>query len=266
MKQDTIKLIQQGLNKHFKQKLYIDGKVGRKTYLAISKVSLIPNHWGNNRKLVGFIQVLALVEGFNAGPIDGHIGPQTLYALDLLETLFRTGKKDDNWRDESEIIETQKDPFVPLQNYKDMVRYYGEVGTNQTKVQLPHPVRIAWDLNKKITRFTCHEKVADSIARVLTRVVDYYGPEQYVKLGLDIWAGTLNVRKIRGGRSYSIHSWGVAIDWMSEQNQLRWGKNRALLAKPIYNKWWELWEEERWVSLGREKNFDWMHCQRARLR
>ena len=35
--------------------------------------------------------------------------------------------------------------------------------------------------------------------------------------------------------------------------------------KADYDKWWEFWEEEGAVSLGRARDFDWMHVQFARL-
>ena len=40
---------------------------------------------------------------------------------------------------------------------------------------------------------------------------------------------------------------------------------RFAFARPEYNMWWKLWEEEGWVSLERQRNFDWMHVQAARL-
>jgi hypothetical protein len=46
-----------------------------------------------------------------------------------------------------------------------------------------------------------------------------------------------------------------------EQNQLRWGKDRAVFAKPEYDKFWEIVEKHGGVSLGRERNYDWMHFQ-----
>jgi hypothetical protein len=80
-----------------------------------------------------------------------------------------------------------------------------------------------------------------------------------------LFGGCLNVRRMRGGSAWSMHSWGIAFDFDPDRNQLRWGRDRAAFAKPEYNKWFELWEEEGAVSLGRVRNFDWMHVQFARL-
>ncbi|MFH1874164.1 MAG: hypothetical protein ABH859_03140 [Pseudomonadota bacterium] len=151
----------------------------------------------------------------------------------------------------------------PAQNQAELVRYYGEVGENQVKLALPYPHKLAWDLNTTINRFSCHEKVHDSIKRVLERTLDHYGLERIQDLGLDLWGGCLNVRKTRGGSQYSTHSWGIALDYDPSNNQLNWGRDRARLARPEYEMWWKFWEQEGWTSLGRAKNYDWMHVQAA---
>ena len=40
---------------------------------------------------------------------------------------------------------------------------------------------------------------------------------------------------------------------------------RPRLAQPDGETFWKLWEDEGWVSLGRARNYDWMHVQAARL-
>ncbi len=62
-----------------------------------------------------------------------------------------------------------------------------------------------------------------------------------------------------------MHSWGIAVDYDPERNLVKWGRDRATFAKSEYDTWWKLWEEEGWVSLGRTRNFDWMHVQAAKL-
>ena len=46
---------------------------------------------------------------------------------------------------------------------------------------------------------------------------------------------------------------------------LRMDSTEAEFAKPEYDKWWECWEDEGWTSLGRTRDFDWMHVQAAHL-
>jgi hypothetical protein len=132
------------------------------------------------------------------------------------------------------------------------------------RVDGPYPLRLSWDLNTTVSRIACHEKVAPSLGRVLAGVLDHYGPDAVRELRLDRFGGCYNPRKKRGGTSWSTHAWGIALDFDPERNRLQWGRDRAVFARPVYDRWWELWEAEGWISLGRVANFDWMHVQAAR--
>lgn len=222
------------------------------------------------RRLIAAWQLICLEAGVHeVGAIDGYRGPSTDNAIDILESLERTGLRP-NWREERE-----EEPPLPLTeptnaiiwpHQKNVSKYYGNVGQNQTMLYVPYMHKIAWEPHKTIARFSIHEKCHDSALRVLTRVLDHYGPERIVQLRLDYWAGCLNVRPMKGTKNTpSMHSWGIAIDYDSERNQYKWGRDRASFAKPDYDKWWELWEEEGWLSLGRARNYDWMHVQAARV-
>jgi hypothetical protein len=74
-------------------------------------------------------------------------------------------------------------------------------------------------------------------------------------------------RKInkRGGSTPSTHAFGAAIDHDPCNNRLRWGRLKARLANPSCEEFWRIWESEGWVSLGRTKNYDWMHIQAVKL-
>ena len=109
----------------------------------------------------------------------------------------------------------------PKQTTSELNKYYGKVGTNQTKLELPYTMTIAWNKAQKVNRITVHEKVHDSAKRVFDRIADHYSPEEIVKHGLDLFGGSLNVRKIRGGNRWSTHAWGIAIDFDPIRNQLR---------------------------------------------
>ena len=102
------------------------------------------------------------------------------------------------------------------------------------------------------------------LQRMRLIVLAHYGPDGVRELRLDRYGGCFNPRKKRGGTSWSTHAWAIALDFDPERNRLQWGRERAAFARPEYHRWWELWEEEGWVSLGRVANFDWMHVQAAR--
>lgn len=147
---------------------------------------------------------------------------------------------------------------------RECEKFYGRVGENQTMCKLPFEMVIAWDPAKKIKKFSCHKKVAPHLERIFARTLEYYGETKLKDLRLHYFGGCLNVRKMRGGKALSMHSWGIAVDLDPERNQLRWGRDKASFAKLPYNKFWEFVYDEGAISLGREANYDWMHFQFAR--
>jgi hypothetical protein len=154
----------------------------------------------------------------------------------------------------------------PKQNYDSMVQFYGPVGENQTQIVLPYEMYLAWDSKSKVKKVTCNEKCAKSLHSIFEKTLKTYGLVDIQKLKLDSFGGCLNVRKMRGSTtSWSIHSWGAAIDLDPNNNMLRWGRDKAAFAKKEYEEFWRIVESEGWTSLGRVKNYDWMHFQAANL-
>lgn len=143
--------------------------------------------------------------------------------------------------------------------------FYGKPGTNHTSLVLPYPMRIAWDKGTHITKFTINVKCHDSALRVFNKIKDRYSMDKITELGLDLFGGCYNNRPMRGGTVLSMHAFACAIDFDPERNQLKWSRKQARLAKPDCNEFWEAWESEGWTSLGRARDFDWMHVQAANL-
>lgn len=154
----------------------------------------------------------------------------------------------------------------PKQNYDSMVQFYGPVGENQTQIILPYQMYLAWDSSSKVKKITCNEKCSQSLYSIFEKTFKTYGLKDIQKLKLDSFGGCLNVRKMRGSTtSWSIHSWGAAIDLDPDNNMLKWTKDKATFARKEYDEFWKIVESEGWVSLGRVKNYDWMHFQAAIL-
>ncbi|MCG8688347.1 MAG: hypothetical protein MI892_25975 [Desulfobacterales bacterium] len=264
MKKSTIEFIQAQLNEMGIDAGPEDGILGPKTTAALDQITQIPSGWPKTRKAVAFIQILAEKNNIETGEVDGYWGPQTEYAFEVLQTVLIQKEEELIWRPEE--IEDQNPNDWPSQTPdSSLLNYYGPVGKNQARIHLPYPHKLAWKTTQTVNSYLCHEKVHDSLLRVLSRVLDHYGHDDIKKLRLDLWGGCLNVRKKRGGNSYSLHSWGIAVDYDPSHNKLKWGRDRAHFANREYDTWWRLWEEEGWLSLGRTRNFDWMHIQAAKL-
>lgn len=230
-----------------------------------------------------WLQSRLTAHGFPCGVIDGIVGDKTIRALKAFEKA--KGLPVDGTAD-PRVVEALRasssngggrmperdepaDPSPVVKNVwprqSAVPAFYGAVGTHQARVALPFRMKLAWDKSVTVTSMTLHEKVADSAARCFERIADAYDEKARADLGLDLFGGSLNVRKMRGGSSYSMHSWGIAIDFDPERNQLKWGRDRARLAKPDALTFWRIWEDEGWVSLGRARGYDFMHVQAARL-
>lgn len=153
----------------------------------------------------------------------------------------------------------------PKQNFTAMTAFYGPVGEGMVLMNLPYEMYLAWDERSKIKRISCNEKCSRSLYKIFETTLKTYGLSDIKKLKLDSFGGCLNVRKMRGGSSWSIHSWGAAVDLDPDRNLLKWGRDRAAFAKKEYNEFWRIVESEGWTSLGRSRNYDWMHFQAANL-
>lgn len=134
-------------------------------------------------------------------------------------------------------------------------------GSYLTTIQLPYPMRLAWDKNTKVKTMRCHRLIANDFLNVFNELLEVYGYEKIVELGIDLFGGCFNFRAMRGGSDYSRHSWGIAIDLDPERNQLKETSKTARFARPEYAKMIEIFNKHGFVSLGKEKNYDWMHFE-----
>jgi hypothetical protein len=232
-----------------------------------------------------WLQSRLTAHGYAVGPIDGVIGPTTISAIRAFQKargLEITGKADGSTvamlRNPSSAVLPEKIAGVPPRDeeapggpktqwprQRDVLAFYGPVGTSQTQIEIPFDMVLSWDRSTRVRKMTLHTKVADSAKRVLEAVAGIYSPQERAGLGLDVFGGSLNVRRMRGGSAYSMHSWGIAIDFDPERNQLNWKAPVARLSHKDAVPFWQAWEAEGWLSLGRARDFDWMHIQAARL-
>ena len=133
-----------------------------------------------------------------------------------------------------------------------------EQGTYLTTIVLPYP--FVYD-GKPVSKMRCHKLVADKFLAVFNDILAHYGLTEIQRLGIDKYGGCFNYRKMRGGTQLSRHSWGVAIDLDPQRNLLKEPSATARFARPEYKPMIDIFYKHGFVSLGREKNYEWMHFE-----
>lgn len=128
-------------------------------------------------------------------------------------------------------------------------------------IALPYPMRIAWDTDSSINSMRCHKLVADKFIAVFNDLLSHYGYKKIKELGIDLYGGCFNYRRMRNGSAWSMHAWGVAIDLDPARNTLKETKKTARFARPEYKPMIDIFYKHGFISLGREKDFDWMHFE-----
>ena len=230
-----------------------------------------------------WLQSRLTAHGYPVGIIDGVLGTKTLAALTAFQRAYRlpvtrradaatvealrrsssNGPGQPDRPASNEAGRPSRNSPWPHQN--DVERFYGPVGTSQGRLELPFQMVLAWDRRRTVKRITLHTKVIESAGRAFAEIAETYSDRERRDLGINVFSGSLNVRRMRGGTRYSMHSWGIAIDFDNQRNGLRVKAPKARLSHADAVPFWQSWEREGWTSLGRERNFDWMHVQAARI-
>lgn len=272
MKTSEIKLIQTYLTNSNFYEYDINGKLDSNTNLAIESAlssysSELPDNWlvwTSTRKAIAYLQCICNELDIETGDIDGLYGPQTESASHLLKVLHETGALPRAFAD---IVPVRANPHnFPIERDSELNDSYGQpCSARLVKVACPWELRLDWNLRSTTNTISIHEKLSDSLALILNNAYDIYGIEGIKKYGLDRYGGSFNCRKKRGSTtSWSTHAWGISIDWYPSKNKLKWDSEKSSLAHQDLDQWWELWEREGWLSLGRSEDRDWMHVQAAK--
>lgn len=141
---------------------------------------------------------------------------------------------------------------------------FGLPGREDALVSIVPPYPLLYE-GKPVRSIRVHGAIAPHVQAALQEVLDHYGQEEIRRLGLDQYGGSYNLRPTSSGGSLSMHAWGIALDFAPATNALRTKAPAATLSHPDCETWWRIWEAHGAVSLGRQRDFDWMHLQFARL-
>lgn len=145
---------------------------------------------------------------------------------------------------------------------KELTKKYGT--PNETGKGYLVTIELPYDFyygGKAVKKMSCHKLVADKFKAVFEEILTVYGLEKIQALGINKYGGCFNYRKMRGGTELSKHSWGVAIDLDPERNLLKENHRTARFARPEYKPMIDIFYKHGFLSLGREKDYDWMHFE-----
>ena len=135
-------------------------------------------------------------------------------------------------------------------------------GKNMVQMNLPYPMRLAWDTHTSVTKITCHKKLVPAFTKVFNELLAHYGLAKIQELGIDLYGGCFNYRLMRGSKTrLSTHSWGTAIDLDPARNTLKETSKTARFARKEYKPMLDIFEANGFYSLGKHEDRDWMHWQ-----
>lgn len=141
---------------------------------------------------------------------------------------------------------------------------FGKPGNEQALTSIVPPYPLYFE-GQQVRTIRVHSLIATHVQQALREVLAHYGQEAIHRLGLDIYGGSYAYRATSSGNSLSMHAWGIALDFAPETNAYSTRAPRATLSSPECRKWWEIWEAHGATSLGRQRDYDWMHLQFASL-
>lgn len=170
--------------------------------------------------------------------VDGFWGPKSIAACQsYLRSLMPA---ESNW---------------PRPSQESLQGFYGSPGNELELVSVNvEGLGLKYD-GKPVKSLRCHDRVADSLKRVLTALSTTH-PEILAQ-----YAGVYNNRTMRGGSLPSLHARGAAIDLAADTNMLKqsWPVSATMPLEVM-----EVFAQEGWVGLGWLIGRDAMHFQATR--
>lgn len=103
----------------------------------------------------------------------------------------------------------------------------------------------------------CHKLCAASLQAALQEIFDVLGERDFIDQGWNVFGGCWSYRRKTGGRSWSTHAWGAAVDLNPGENGWK-VPTTSFAATGI-----DIMEAHGWLSGGRAWRHDYMHFQRA---
>jgi len=131
---------------------------------------------------------------------------------------------------------------------------------NLVKFIPPFQLVTAWDPTQRVSAVKCHRLVADSLKRIFVRIWKHYGSQAAIEaVGLHLWGGAYEHRRVSGSDSLSTHAWGAGVDWNPAANPRgkTWYPGGGMMPEPVI----VFFREEGWSWGGFFANPDAMHFE-----
>jgi len=257
MTKEVVRLAQRALAKGAAYDGDLDGIAGAQTLAAVWRVDgprpAGMRAWPRERQAVAGAQMILRNLGYAFGAIDGYLGPRTDAALEAwldpewIRPADAGGEAGGDWGTEATVREFLGPPAGP--------------DCTAGAIRVPWRMVLAWAPETVIETIYCHALLAPSAGLVFEAIADTMKTTEIRKLGLHLFGGCYNPRRKRGGSAWSMHAYGAAIDFDPGRNRLRTRAPEARLSRPDAVPFWAAWEAAGWTSLGRARDFDWMHVQ-----
>jgi hypothetical protein len=155
----------------------------------------------------------------------------------------------------------KKSPW-PNSDQASLRKFYGTPGdeSNLTNINVSH-LPISYD-GKKVNTIRCHKKVADSLSRILNNIFSKFKNKENILEEAKDYGGCFNFRLKRGGNTYSVHSWGAAIDLDADDNTFKdsWPMKADMPLEII-----EEFTKEGWTSAAAFWGYDAMHFESTKI-
>lgn len=269
----------------------VDGDIGPKTLQAICSKLGIEYSTRKATTIKNIQKEVGVVA-------DGIIGPKTLDAIitrieapktktSIVETLKNYWQKWFGTKDK-DTVEKAKDQMTPdelvifyankpvtfseVTYAAELVKQatvrsgksrFGKAGdeSNLVSVIVPPNYPLKYE-GKKVKTIRIHKLVADRLSAALNDIINHYGDDiETVAPGACVYDGSYNFRKTTGASSYSIHSWGIALDFDAAKNTMKMSAPQARLSQDVYKPFIDILEHHGFMSLGQRGNYDWQHFQ-----
>lgn len=111
--------------------------------------------------------------------------------------------------------------IIPVK-YSEIVPKFGDPAdlTDMVKKKFPFKMYLNGDKNLPCINFFGHKYIADAVIEAFDEILDIYGLDFIRKNNLDNYGGCYEPRASRGSSRISVHSWGLAVDYLPHLGRL----------------------------------------------